>query len=487
MQQLGGLDNLMIAGEVPNIPMHMSALMIYETGGKAGTNRFAEALESRFLALADQHFPILRCRLETLPLQLDNAYWVEDPRFNLHYHISRVALPSPGNWQQLYALFARFHAQPLDHARPLWEVMMVEGLDRLEGVPRGSTALFLKIHHAVVDGKSALRLITSLHSLDPDPDAPTLADTMPDNAAPDSDFQAPSLISKYGRAWWHSIERPLDMAGTLVKLLPDLLSGATSANKDAAPRPPTPHAFFNAKVDADRVVGHIRMDMALLRRLEKKHHCTINDIALCVVAGALRHYLLETGQLPQDDLQALMPIDIRRKDKDGTIGNHLSVAKVCLYTSYSEPDKRLAAICSESSAGKRQSKKKSNHALLHLVDDIHPAVMLWLGQWLINSGQIDKLPQTVNTVVTNVPGLSSEAYLVGARLIDYLGFGPLAPNMGLFHTVSSTQDHVNVTFLSTAAFVGDGTGYLKALQHSLAEVSALKATGTPGRKPRAGA
>ena len=473
MQQLGGLDNLMIAGEVPNIPMHMSALMIYETGGKAGTNRLADSLTTRFSALVEQHFPILRCRLETLPLQLDNAYWVEDPRFNLQYHISRVALPKPSNWHQLYGLFAKFHAQPLDQARPLWEVMVVEGLDRLEGIPRGSTALFVKIHHAVVDGKSALRLITSLHSLDPDPNAPTLGDAMSDESAPDIDFQAPSLLSKYGRAWWHSVERPLDMAGTLVKLLPDILGGATSDSKDAKPHQPTPHCFFNAEVDADRVVGHIRMQMTLLRRLEKKHHCTINDIALCVVAGALRHYLLDKNQLPDNDLQTLMPIDIRRKDKDGTIGNHLSVAKVCLYTTYGSAKKRLAAICGESSAGKKQSKKKSNHALLHLVDDIHPAVMVWLGQWLIDSGRIDTLPQTVNTVVTNVPGLSSEAYLVGAKLVDYLGFGPLAPNMGLFHTVSSTQAHVNVTFLSTAAFVGDGKGYLAALEQSLEEVAGL--------------
>ena len=108
-----------------------------------------------------------------------------------------------------------------------------------------------------------------------------------------------------------------------------------------------------------------------------------------------------------------------------------------------------------------------------LVDEIHPAIVLWLGQWLISSGHMDELPQSVNTVVTNVPGLSSDAYLAGAKLVDYLGFGPLAPNMGLFHTVSSTQDHVNITFLSTAVCMGDGSGYRASLETSLSEVLLL--------------
>ncbi|MEZ5502581.1 MAG: wax ester/triacylglycerol synthase family O-acyltransferase [Halioglobus sp.] len=231
MRQLGGLDNLMIEGEVPNIPMHMSALMIYETHGKRGATALFKALRENFDGLVNRHFPILRCRIEDVPLQLDKAYWVDDVNFNVTYHITRVALPRPRNWEELYRLFGQFHAQPLDRSRPLWEVMVVEGLDRLEGVPAGSTALFLKIHHAVMDGKSALRLITGLHSLGPEPDAPAMVDTLPPQAPVDMDFAPPSWWIKYGRAWWHSIERPVDMAGTIVKLLPQLLNGDSTAKR----------------------------------------------------------------------------------------------------------------------------------------------------------------------------------------------------------------------------------------------------------------
>ena len=267
----------------------------------------------------------------------------------------------------------------------------------------------------------------------------------------DKAFRAPSWWTKYGRAWWHGIERPVDLAGTLLKLLPQVLQ--TDHSSQGLERQAIPQLRFNHPVAADRVTGHLRMSMKELRRLEKKHQCTINDIALCVIGGALRNYLLDQNELPEENLQTLMPIDIRREARDGHAGNQVSVARLCLYTAISDPKERLRAISGASSATKKRSKSGDPHALLRLVDDIHPAIILWLGQWLVSTGYIDKLPQIVNTVVTNVPGMHTDVYLAGAKLIDYLGFGPLAPNVGLFHTVSSTPDHVNISFLSTQEFM----------------------------------
>lgn len=471
MQQLGALDNLMIEGELPNIPMHMSAVMLYDTAGKRGANRLFKALGADFEDSVYRHFPILCCKLDELPLQLDKGYWVEDTHFDSSYHITREALPRPQNWQALYRMIGEFHARPLDRAKPLWQVMVVDGLDRLEGIPRGCTAVFFKIHHAVMDGKSALRLVSSMHSTSPEPGSPTLAESMPVERPLDKDFRAPTWWTKYGRAWWHSIERPVDLAGTLLKLLPELLRGDDAAPKGESQA--VPQLRFNHPIAADRVIGHMRMEMKQLKRLERKYHCTINDIALCVIAGALRHYLLNHNELPQENLQTLMPIDIRREGKDGHMGNQVSVAKISLHTTIDDPEARLQAISKLSSHHKSRTRQGDPHALLKLVDDIHPAIVLWLGQLLVSSGLIDKLPQMVNTVVTNVPGMRHEAYLAGAKLVDYLGFGPLAPNMGLFHTVSSTADHVNISFLTTGEFMGDGSAYRAALMESYAEVSLL--------------
>ena len=122
---------------------------------------------------------------------------------------------------------------------------------------------------------------------------------------------------------------------------------------------------------------------------------------------------------------------------------------------------------------KKGVKRGKPPALLKLVDAIHPALILGLGQRLVEAGLLDRMPQIVNTVVTNVPGMHDDVYLGGAKLIDYLGYGPLAPNMGLFHTVSSTPDHVNITFLTTEEFMGDGSDYRAALAGSCSEVCAL--------------
>ena len=189
----------------------------------------------------------------------------------------------------------------------------------------------------------------------------------PEQQAQTGDFDAPSLLSLYGRAWWHAIERPFDLVATLIKLLPLLLSDDDTDH--TAVKRATPQTPFNRHVDADRVVGHVRLDTTQLRKLVKKQHCTINDIALCVVAGALRAYLLEENALPEDDLQTLMPIDIRREGEDGSLGNHVSVARVCLYTSISDVRERLLAISADSSHSKKRSKKPAAHAMLDLVDE----------------------------------------------------------------------------------------------------------------------
>ena len=133
----------------------------------------------------------------------------------------------------------------------------------------------------------------------------------------------------------------------------------------------------------------------------------------------------------------------------------------------------MLAIHADASRHKKKISKKNAHTILGLVDDIHPAIILWLGRWLASSGRMDKLPLTGNSVVTNVPGISSTAFVDGIKLIDYLGFGPLAPNMGLFHTVSSTEDHVNVSFLSTADFLDDGVEYRLSLVNSWDAISRL--------------
>lgn len=263
----------------------------------------------------------------------------------------------------------------------------------------------------------------------------------------------------------------------MAKSLPGLLTHNESVNQggEKPDAPVVPQLRFNHPLSPNRVVGHVRLSLRTLRRLQKKYSVSINDIALCVVAGGLKHHLLALGELPEEDIQGMMPVDIRRAREDGTIGNHVTMAKVPLFTTLRGTKDRLLAINAITRERKATSRKKTGKAPLaiELVEDIHPALILWLGNWLVKSGKIDSLPQPTNTVVTNVPGIKGRAWLGGSELVDYLGFGPLGPNLGLFHTVSSTTKHINISFLSTPEFMEDGEAYRKALEKSWQQVRRL--------------
>jgi diacylglycerol O-acyltransferase len=468
MQQLGSLDNLMIEGEIPNVPLHMSAAMLYDAScAPAGSALFAQ-MQDMLAGIIEDHLPILRCRVEELPLHMDKAYWVIDDKFDLGHHMEHVTLSAGRDWQEFYRVLGDFHARPLGLDKPLWEYMLVEGLDALDGIPKGSIAVLVKIHHAVMDGNSAMRLLRSFHSVSPEPDAAPLADALPLIDPADKTYRASPWWVKYARAWIHGIERPVELAGSLTRLLPHLWRPGEHGVKSSQAAIPQTH--FNHPIAADRVVGHVRLELGSLKKLQKKHDCTINDIALCTVSGALRHYLARKGEFPTEDLVAAMPIDMRPKHKDGDIGNQVSLVRIRLHADIESISDRLQGIQAQTTYSKNENRKGDSPALLNIVDEIPPALIIWLGQWLISSGYLEKLPPLVNTVVTNVPGIRGEAYMFGARLVDYIGLGPLAPNVGLFHTVSSTTEHVNISFTSTREFLGDGSDYCTALEHSFQEL-----------------
>ncbi|KAA1191933.1 DUF1298 domain-containing protein [Pseudohalioglobus sediminis] len=464
MYQLDGLDNIMLQGEVPGLPMHMSAAMLYDSAGsRTGAINF-DKLVNALTDIIDQHFPILKCKADTVPLWFDKAYWVLDEDFDLTAQMSRIALPAPADWQEFYMLLGRFHATRLPQDKPLWQIVQVEGLDALEGIPPGSTALFLKIHHSVMDGTSAIRLMRGLHSTGPR-SKPSILKSAPGTAdSIQETYSAPSLLDKYARGWRHALTRPVLRTGTLLKTLPGLVQPRRAGSKGK--KRVVPRSRFNQAVSANRVVGHMRMDMAALRRLEKAYDCTINDLALCVVGGAQRQYLLDNNELPEQSLVAAMPINIRKQQKDGEIGTRVTVARVPLFTEMDDMETRLQAIVSETRGDKRDSKSSSARVPLNIIDEIHPAAILLLTRQLYYSGYLDTLPPVVNMTVSNVPGFAEETYLLGSRLIDYLGFGPLGPGLGLFQTISSTPGHVNISFTSTTEIVGDGVAYRRALQQS---------------------
>ena len=183
MRQLSGTDSLFLRLERGNQYMHVAGLGIYDPStAPDGKVRFKDVL--RFFEARLDSLPLFRRRLVTVPLGLDRPYWIEDPDIDIEFHVRHIALPHPGDWRQLCIQVARIHSRPLDRSKPLWEAYVIEGLDNIPGLPSGSFALYLKIHHCAVDGEAGTELIRAIHS--------TLADDFSEPVRQGSSLQGPA-------------------------------------------------------------------------------------------------------------------------------------------------------------------------------------------------------------------------------------------------------------------------------------------------------
>src|SRR5271168_666714 len=326
VQQLGWTDDMMLRAETPETPLQIQMLLIYDPstapGGKVTFKGILEELDAR-LHLAD----VFRRRLTELPGGLDRPYWVDDPSFDLEYHVRHIGLPQPGDWRQLCIQVARLHARQIDLRRPPWEITVIEGLNAVPGVPRGSFAMALKLHHCAVDGMASIQMIAALHDLAADSPRP---------AGPDSPWRPgplPSTADLLARTAINAALHPL-RAGTV------LASSAPSAVRGLAALPgklvagvvarvagggvPSfpPKNRFNQTVSPHRVFEARFHDLADFKRIKASvPGSTVNDVALAYVGGALREYLAGHGELPDESLVAACPISLRDSDDKSGKGN----------------------------------------------------------------------------------------------------------------------------------------------------------------------
>ena len=191
MRQLQGMDASFVALETRNSPMHIGNILIYnpETA-PGGFVRFKDILA--FYASRLQLSKTVRQRLVRVPFDLDYPYWIEDPDFDLEYHVRHLALPKPGDWRQLCIQAARIFARPLDLTRPPWEFTVIEGLDKIPGVTPGSFAVITKVHHSAIDGVSGIDLLEALHTTDAHAPPPN----EPDTWVPEEVPNAATLLAK---------------------------------------------------------------------------------------------------------------------------------------------------------------------------------------------------------------------------------------------------------------------------------------------------
>ncbi|MDY6999497.1 MAG: wax ester/triacylglycerol synthase family O-acyltransferase [Actinomycetota bacterium] len=442
MERLSGLDAGLLYSESPTVQLNICSIVELDANtvpGGYSFERFAEHLATRIPAL-----PELRSKLADSQLNVDHPVWVEDPDFDLSRHLNRIALPTPGGREELVEVCGQITAVPLDRDKPLWEMWVIEGVGGGPPSDTGRLALMMKVHHCAVDGVSAANLLNQLCDLEPEAPAPEPVDG-PGEASRWA-ISADGLLRFATRPW--QLTKVIPMTASLVaKTVNRAVSGSAMAAPFAAP--PT---RFNAEVTAERCVAMAQLELQDVKNVKNRCGAKVNDVVMALCAGALRGYLADRGELPDDPLIAMVPSSVHGlSDRPGR--NQLSGLFTNLHTDIADPVQRLHAIAESCRHAKEHSASLGPTLLVDLAQSISR------GTFGALMGLMARTPMSRTTIhnliISNVAGPAATLYTGGARLTGLYPIGPIFHGSGLNITVTSFGDKLNVGIVSCPQLVDD--------------------------------
>jgi len=472
VQQLSGLDAAFLALESATTPMHIGSASILDPS-LAGGGRLDLAHLRRVLAGRLGASRVFRQRLVEVPLGLGKPYWIEDPDFDLDRHLERTRLPEPGGMRQLEALMSWELSQPLPRDRPLWQMILVEGLERVPGVPPGSMAVIGKVHHAAIDGVSGAEIMGALFDLGPTP--------RPLPADPWEPEPEPGKLALLRRAGRNLLAHPRLLRSTLAETAKGLArAGAAWALERIEPPPlpfTAPRTRWNAPLSKDRSWAGVAVSLARIRAIKEAASSgddavTVNDVVLAICAGALRRFLAERDELPDKPLIAMVPVSVRSADERGAMGNQVSAMLVDLATGESDAGARLKRIHRNTHRAKTHHRALGARTLMDYSRIIPFSVAALAARLYVGTGLAARHRPLFNLVITNVPGPRQPLYLAGARLLRHLGAGPIFDGMGLILAVMSYAGELSIGVTSCRRMLEDASAFTRALEASLDELEA---------------
>ena len=480
MQQLSGMDASFLYAETPRAHMAGAGLAIYDPstadGGRVTFKGILDHIDKRL-----HEARVFRQRLVRVPFDLDHPYWIEDPDFDLEFHVRHIALPAPGDWRQLCIQVARLISRPLDLNRPLWELYVIEGLDNVQGVPAGCFAVVTKTHHAAIDGMSGMELTSAIHD-----DTPTSTPSVPD--APWRPESVPATTELLRRATVNNTTRPMHATRVMARTVPRLGRLLNQLSQRTITPPPTtiPRTRWSGPVSAHRVFDGIRLQLDDLRAIKATvPGATINDVVLTIVGGGLRDYLKAKDELPADPLIAMAPISVRAEDERGAAGNLVSGMFTTLGTDVADPFDRLAAIREATHKSKEFANALGARTLLDMAD-LMPGGLVGLGaRTSARLSLANRLRPIFNTTVSNMPGPRHKLYMAGAELVSMYGIGMIVEGMGLIHPVLSYCGDITISFTSCREMLPDPDVYAHCLQNSFDELSGATVAKKDTHRPAA--
>lgn len=479
MRQLTSLDAQFLALESARQTGHVGGVAILDPttapGGEISAAGIQQLIAGRLSLL-----PPLRWRLAEVPLGLDHPYWIDDADFDLEYHVRETALAPPGDDDQLAEQVARICARPLDRSRPLWEIYLIHGL------ADGNVAMLTKIHHAVIDGMSGAEIMGLL--LDLSPDGRELPDVEDDYRGE----RAPSELEMFARGLMAVPRYPLRALRALPHAMPNIestpfatLPGAgligrlagevqhVVLRENGGPERANlvaPKTSFNGRVSAHRrfVFGRIPLDD--VKAVKNAHGVTVNDVAVSICAGAVRRWLLEHDELPNEPLVAQIPVSVRTGEQIGTYGNRILLMSAPLFTDIADPVLRLQ----RTHDGLAEMKERYRALPAELLQDannfIPPAVFAQAAQLTFRLSTSRPGRPAWNLVISNVPGPQVPLYMAGARLVANYPVSVITDGMGLNITLMSYCGSVDFGIVADREQMPDAKRLIDWLKDELAEL-----------------
>jgi WS/DGAT/MGAT family acyltransferase len=448
--------------------MHIGAVLLFE----GPPPQFADVLDHIRGRL--HLVPRYRQKLATPPLDAGRPLWIDDPNFNLEYHVRHAALPSPGTEEQLLQLAARIASQQLDRDKPLWECWLVEGMadERF--------ALIMKTHHSLVDGISGVDLATVLFDLSPDGPPPSDVELEPWRPAPEPSPAELVIAGVRGfvATTAEIATRAVAAAGQPSRTLSVVRDAAEGVGEIVwAGLNPAPETPLNVPIGPHRRFSVVRQELADYKLVKDSLGGTVNDVVLTVVSGALARWLRSRGIRTEGlELRALVPVSVRTKDERGQLGNRLTVMRGPLPVYITDPVARLRFV-KQAMDGLKDSKQAVGAATLASVNNLAPPTIL------AQASRLNFSTRLFNLLVTNVPGPQLPLYVLGRELMDVFPIAFLPRNHALAIAIMSYDGGIDYGLLGDYDALPDIDVIAEGIEDGLNELLAVARAGA-GATPR---
>ena len=438
--------------ETPTLHMHTLKIAVVDPStvpSGYSFQRFRDVLEGRLHLL-----PPFRRRLVEVPLRIHHPVWIEDPDFDLSHHVRRVGCPVPGGMREFAELVSDIASRQLERHRPLWEIWVVEGLDD------GKVAFVAKIHHSVADGIAAASLLANVAAgpAEPVPAEPWRPEPVPGRR---------ELL----RDALTDLVRDLLGLPRLLRVTVRNMRALRRRRMEAEVAPPlpfqTPRTRFNAALTPHRIFTMSTLSLGEIRAVKNAFGVTINDVVLALVAGALRRYLSERGELPTRPLVAGIPVSTAA-EPERLGGNRVSNMFTALRSDLDDPVDRLRSIHEVTRTAKEFHNVLGAEMLRDWSEVTPPRPFAWFMRMYSRHALASRHRPPINLVVSNVPGPRSPVEIAGARIVGLYSMGPILEGIGLNVTVWSYVDSMNFGIVSCPELAPDLWDLNEALSDELA-------------------